>query len=141
MRPDATNNRHSDFDENANISNTGVLENFGATNDIPKPIPTNSYDIDDSDNDSVDWSWDAIDKHVTLSSDTENDMDCADSMNLAEGLATWVNENQVKHNAVDSLLKLLKKHRHSDLPSTAHTLMKTKCTQKSYQAWNMYIWV
>ncbi|KAG9278033.1 hypothetical protein AMEX_G5823 [Astyanax mexicanus] len=41
---------------------------------------------------------------------------------LREELSEWASMFQVKHNAVDSLLNILKRQGHSDLPSTARTL-------------------
>jgi hypothetical protein len=51
--------------------------------------------------------------------------DDSEDMSLAEELSTWAIEYQIKHNALDNLLKLLKKHGHSELPSTARTLLHT----------------
>jgi hypothetical protein len=73
------------------------------------------------------WDWDMIDDHIPCSSDSENDSDTEESeqTNLRSELATWANEFQVKHTAVDSLVKLLKKCGHPDMPSTARTLLQT----------------
>ena len=45
--------------------------------------------------------------------------------NLAAGLIDWVNKYQIKHNAVDSLLKILKDNGHDQLPGLARSLIKT----------------
>ena len=49
----------------------------------------------------------------------------SDEIGLQDRLVNWVNDFQVKHNAVDSLLKLLKQSGHSELPSTARSLLST----------------
>ena len=49
----------------------------------------------------------------------------SDEIGLQDRLVNWVNDFQVKHNAVDSLLKLLKQSGHSELPSTARSLLNT----------------
>nr|CAK26780.1 TPA: transposase domain-containing protein [Ciona intestinalis] len=44
---------------------------------------------------------------------------------LRNNLINWVNAHQIKHNAVDELLKILKQNGHPDLCSTSRTLMST----------------
>ncbi|CAB4036659.1 Hypothetical predicted protein, partial [Paramuricea clavata] len=54
-----------------------------------------------------------------------DDSDQLENYSLKDKLVTWVNNFQVKHNAVDALLKLLKQSGHSELPSTARALLAT----------------
>ena len=56
------------------------------------------------------------------SSDSEDDLN---DESLQVELASWANEFLVKHNAMDSLLALLKKSGHPNLPSYARTLLGT----------------
>ncbi len=71
------------------------------------------------------WDQDRIDQHVTVSSDSGSDLDETANDNFQGNLVMWANECQVKHNAVDKLLKLLKRHGHPELPSTARALLGT----------------
>lgn len=48
--------------------------------------------------------------------------------NIASDIASWSIENGIAHNAMDSLLKLLKKHGTNDLPSFSRTLLETPKT-------------
>lgn len=45
---------------------------------------------------------------------------------LREELSEWACTFQVKHNAVDALLNILKRHGHAELPHTARTLFGNK---------------
>ncbi len=44
---------------------------------------------------------------------------------FSDSLAKWTSEFQIKHNAVDSLLMILRKNGHRELPKTARTLLET----------------
>ncbi len=57
--------------------------------------------------------------------DTSDQEDSKASSSLATDLASWASQFQVKSNAVDHLLKILQKHGHTHLPSSARTLLKT----------------
>ena len=48
------------------------------------------------------------------------------SESLRDGLAKWANEHLVKHNALDSLLTILKNNGHSDLPGSARSRLGTR---------------
>lgn len=83
-----------------------------------------------SDSDNNGHTWNNIDQfmHPILSTDSENDKSDVDDVSLASHLRDWVNKFQVKHNAVDELVKLLRESGHPDLPATARTLLKTART-------------
>ncbi|XP_061896748.1 uncharacterized protein LOC133645835 isoform X3 [Entelurus aequoreus] len=66
--------------------------------------PYSGPDSDEPDENDADWR--LIDHHVTLSSDSENE---SDSDCFEDHLSLLATEYHVKHNALDSLLKLLKK--------------------------------
>lgn len=78
----------------------------------------------DAHSDSQSEIWVEIDQHVTLSSDTESDNE-SDLDSFQDELALWATDFQVKHNALNALLRLLKKSGHRDLPATARTLLHT----------------
>ena len=75
-----------------------------------------------SSDDGIDW--DTVDKYAALSIYSDSSSMEEEDI-LADDLVTWTNQFQVNHNALDALLKILKKHGHSSLPSTARTLLKT----------------
>ncbi|CAB4020480.1 Hypothetical predicted protein, partial [Paramuricea clavata] len=68
----------------------------------------------------------------TSSSDSES---CGSDEKLRVDLAEWVNAYQIKHNAADRLLKILKESGHHNLPGSTRSLTKTArhvpLTQKS----------
>lgn len=59
------------------------------------------------------------------SSSDENEPSTSHSSCLSDSLAQWTSEFQIKHNAVDSLLKILRKNGHPELPKTTRTLLET----------------
>ena len=63
-----------------------------------------------------------IDLGNECSSESEDDLN---DESLQVELARWANEFLGKHNAVDSLLSLLKKNGHQNLPSSTRTLLGT----------------
>jgi hypothetical protein len=75
-----------------------------------------------SSDDGIDW--DTVDKYAALSIYSDSSSMEEEDI-LADDLVNWTNQFQVNHNALDALLKILKKHGHSSLPSTARTLLKT----------------
>ena len=81
-------------------------------------------DLDDQRNLSDD-GWDAIDHHVHAPVLSSSESESETSESFEKNLVAWISEYNVKHNAVDGLLKLLKTSGHPDLPSTARTLLHT----------------
>ncbi|KAL0148339.1 hypothetical protein M9458_056319 [Cirrhinus mrigala] len=72
-------------------------------------------------------TWEVINSlNESLGSDLEEEAeDDSRDLSLAAELSTWASEHQIKHNALDNLLKLLQRHGHNELPSTARTLLHT----------------
>ncbi|XP_069192203.1 uncharacterized protein [Procambarus clarkii] len=71
-----------------------------------------------------DWTWDMIDEHDPISSESESSGD-EDDKSLSDVLLVWVNKYGITHNAIDNLLKKLRKQGHADLPKTARSLLNT----------------
>ena len=52
--------------------------------------------------------------------------EASSSKTITSDLAGWVADNNIPHNSTDQLLKLLKNHGMTELPTTARTLLKSK---------------
>lgn len=61
---------------------------------------------------------------LSCSSSSESDASMQFGPTLKEDLAEWITSCDVKHNHVDQLLQLLRKHGHDDLPLTTRSLLK-----------------
>ncbi len=70
-----------------------------------------------------DETWNMIDENPIVSSDS---LSSDGEGNIANDLVSWINKHQIKHNAADDLLKLLKAHGNSTLLLSARTLLKTE---------------
>lgn len=117
--------RDDESDQDQVIAGSSLHSNFTGSDSNHYADGCNTQP--DSDSENGDCNWDCIDQHSALLSDSESDdgIGQRSGVLLEEGLASWVNEFQVKHNATDAILKLLKTHGHDSLPSTARTLLKT----------------
>ncbi|CAB4005638.1 Hypothetical predicted protein [Paramuricea clavata] len=62
---------------------------------------------------------------LNLSYPSYSEVEVGDDDALGDDLAKWANDFQVKQNATDSLLKILKDSGYPNLPSSAHTLLNT----------------
>ena len=69
--------------------------------------------------------WNNIDNHIIESSDSEIEDIQREDISFRKEIIAWANTYQIKHNAIDSLLKLLRKNGHHELPASAKTLLKT----------------
>ena len=78
-------------------------------------------------NDDIDNFEGAFQSNSYDSTSSESDFaeDLDSNEKLRAGLVEWVNEYKVKHNAVDSLLKILNDSGHDQLPGSARSLIKT----------------
>ena len=79
----------------------------------------------DTDSDSDNWELINDENEIVVWSDSEDEGQHIDKDNFKSDLIAWINKHQIKHNAVDDLLKLLKTNGLEDLPVTARTLLKT----------------
>lgn len=67
---------------------------------------------------------DIIDEDNAVDYDSESEREATHNETLCDDLAAWINKYQIKHDAVDDLLKILQKHGFSGIPSTAGILLK-----------------
>lgn len=81
---------------------------------LPEQQHVSEADCESSDSDDI-----------SETSSDENEPSTSHSPCLSDSLSQWTSEFQIKHNAVDSLLKILRKNGHRELPKTARTLLET----------------
>ncbi|XP_050719438.1 uncharacterized protein LOC127000064 [Eriocheir sinensis] len=70
-----------------------------------------------------DETWCLIEENPFYSSDS---LSSDEGRNISSDLISWINKHQIKHNAADDLLKLLRSNGHNSLPLSARTLLKTE---------------
>ncbi|KAK0136622.1 hypothetical protein N1851_027195 [Merluccius polli] len=118
---DCITEEHDVADASLSSSPSGVL--------APVCDMDNSLDLDGSfeDRSALEDDWMDVDPSDEEEEALGDDLEASDQRPalLASDLASWACQFQVKHNAVDDLLKLLRGHGHTDLPSTTRTLLKT----------------
>ena len=108
-----------------NIIESSEVNQNGTGTIVSSTASVHTSDVIQLDDES--WNWDLTDSHVAVSSDSEmeENLDSEPISLFSKELSQWINTFDIKHNAVDELLKLLGKDGHSELPCTAHTLMST----------------
>ena len=68
--------------------------------------------------------WQAIDEANDKIASSDDDIGLEEK-SLRQDIAGWANHNGIKHTHLDDLLKILRRHGHNDLPSTARSLLQT----------------
>ncbi|XP_063397391.1 uncharacterized protein LOC134681669 [Mytilus trossulus] len=66
---------------------------------------------------------DIIDEDNAVGYDSESGHESTINETLYDDLTAWIDKYQIKHDAVDDLLNILKKHGHLDITSTAGILL------------------
>ena len=108
-------------DETTTIGANSCAQPIGFETTVADSV--SSSDVEGGSDIRCDFSWDLLYQYGYCSSDSESESTLPSAQPLENELAVWVNDYQVKHNAVDSLLQVLQRHGHSELPSTARTLL------------------
>lgn len=126
------------------LHNPSYLENYDLQPD-PHILHTAPELVND-DNDNVDIDnfeigWDSIVENLAGPASSSDSEDSNSEENLHICLVKWVNDYQIKHNAVDSLLKILIQSGHPNLPASARSLLKTdRCVPTEVKSGMEYIY-
>lgn len=114
--------------ENAPVANSEAVEQDVYLGCDPEDECPSNFELGAiGDGGSPNEEWEAT-YGVPLSSESDTESELLEDENdtLKEELKCWANQFQVKHNAIDHLLKVLQDHGHPELPATARTLLQTK---------------
>lgn len=85
------------------------------------------HNIKDDENENLNLETEHMSKESEISDDDLMIIDKSNS-DMATDIKSWSLENGIAHNALDGLLKLLKKHGSRDLPSCSRTLLNSPRT-------------
>ena len=115
---DASEGNRPDSIENLQSCNAGGQRNCALTNQLDQELNNNLSSGNDAENDLLELNF----ENVYTSSDSAAD---EDSSCLLDSLRQWANIYEVKGNAIDSLLKILRQNGHKNIPISSRTLLKT----------------
>lgn len=115
---DASEGNRPDSIENFQSCNADGQRNCALTNQQDQELSNSVSSGNDAENDLLELNF----ENVYTSSDSAAD---EDSSCLLDSLRQWANIYEVKGNAIDSLLKILRQNGHKNIPISFRTLLKT----------------
>ena len=136
MRTLRSANNEDIVSSNSSDSDQSSVETSFATQPIHEMVASSSQDHSSNEFQETQMCLDSSDLSndnginctgLNNSGQSDSDFEAIEDL-LSEDLAKWANNFQVTHNALDNLLTILKSAGHPNLPSSAHTLLKTART-------------